>query len=420
MTKSEKRLWPKRLLISFLAVCALTTAGWYYKQLPDSLTNYESATISRGALLQLVTASGQLNPVLKVEVGSQISGNIDQLLVDFNSPVKQGQVIAKLDPATYDANLIQAQGNLANAKAGLELAQINAERAKALRANKLNPEADYDKALADLHQAEANVKINEGALKKAEADQARCTIYAPIDGIVISRNVNVGQTVAASLSAPVLFVIANDLTKMQIEANVAEADIGLVEVGQEIQFTVDAFPGRTFPGKVTQIRNAPRTDQNVVTYDTMIDVSNPEMKLKPGMTANVSIIVARREKALRIPNGALRFHPPEGAVVKKTQASASDATTAAKSNKKSANSSHKKDKKKTERMVYLLSDSSSSTNSVRRMAMLQAQQIKTGISDGSYTEVMEGLQEGDEVVVNLSTKAGSTQTLNPFSNRKRH
>ena len=420
MTKSEKRLWPKRLLISFLTVCALTTAGWYYKQLPDSLTNYESATISRGALLQLVTASGQLNPVLKVEVGSQISGNIDQLLVDFNSPVKQGQVIAKLDPATYDANLIQAQGNLANAKAGLELAQINAERAKALRANKLNPEADYDKALADLHQAEANVKINEGALKKAEADQARCTIYAPIDGIVISRNVNVGQTVAASLSAPVLFVIANDLTKMQIEANVAEADIGLVEVGQEIQFTVDAFPGRTFPGKVTQIRNAPRTDQNVVTYDTMIDVSNPEMKLKPGMTANVSIIVARREKALRIPNGALRFHPPEGAVVKKTQASASDATTAAKSNKKSANSSHKKDKKKTERMVYLLSDSSSSTNSVRRMAMLQAQQIKTGISDGSYTEVMEGLQEGDEVVVNLSTKAGSTQTLNPFSNRKRH
>src|SRR5260221_8392298 len=241
-----KHHWPKRALITFLLVCAVACAGWYYKQLPDASANYQTIIVSRGELLQIVTASGQLNPVLKVEVGSQISGNIDQLLVDFNALVKQGQVIAKLDPATYEANFIQAEGNLANARAGLELVKLNADRAKVLRADKLNPQADYDKALADLHQAEANVKINEGNLKKAQVDLARCTICAPIDGVVISRNVNVGQTVAASLSAPVLFLIANDLSKMQIEASVAEADIGLVEAGQETEFTLDPFPGRPF------------------------------------------------------------------------------------------------------------------------------------------------------------------------------
>src|SRR5437660_1392851 len=261
MTAGNLR-WTKRALVSFLLLCAVACAGWYYrKTLPDLAANYQTMVVSRGDLLQVVTASGQLDPVVKVEVGSQISGNIQKLNVDFNSPVKQGQVIAQLDPATYEANFIQAQGNLSNAKAGLELAQLNAERGKVLRADKLNPQADYDKALADLHQAEANVKINEGILKKAAVDLARCTIYAPIDGVVISRNVNVGQTVAASLSAPILFVIANDLSRMQIEADVAEADIGSVEEGQEVECTVDAFPGQVFQGKVTQIRNAPKADQ---------------------------------------------------------------------------------------------------------------------------------------------------------------
>src|SRR5439155_17299392 len=238
------------------------------------------------------TATGQLNPVTNVQVGCQISGTIQKLFVDFNSPVTQGQVVAQIDAATYQANLLQAEGDLANAKAALELAQINAGRSKDLFTNKLIPQSDYDQTIANLHQAEATVKIKEAAVQKAKVDLERCTIYSPVDGIVISRSVDVGQTVAASLSAPTLFVIANDLTKMQIDANVAEADIGGVEEGQDVDFTVDAFPNRTFHGKVTQVRNAPITVQNVVTYDTVIGVSNADLKLRPGMTANVSIIVA--------------------------------------------------------------------------------------------------------------------------------
>src|SRR5258708_7816497 len=176
--------------------------GWYLNQPAGSTLDYETVLVSRGDLTQVVTASGQLSPVVKVEVGSQVSGIIEKLFVDFNSQVKEGQLIAQLDPAAYEANLIQAQGSLASVKAGLELAQLSADRAKALQAEKLSAKADYEKAVADLHQAEAAVKISEGALKKTQVDLARCTIYAPIDGIVISRNVNVGQTVAASLSAP--------------------------------------------------------------------------------------------------------------------------------------------------------------------------------------------------------------------------
>src|SRR5882672_6786179 len=242
--------WP--LIVAVLA--SGVGVGWYFNQPSGNPPHYETTEVTRGELTQVVTASGQLNPLVKVDVGSQISGIIKNLLVDFNSPVTEGQVIAQLDAATYEANLIQAQGNLANAKAAAELAQLNAERAKTLQSEKLNAKAEYEKAVADLHQAEAAVQVNEGSLKKAQVDLARCTIYAPVEGIVISRNVNVGQTVAASLSAPTLFVIANDLAKMQIEAAVSEADVGNIEVGQPVNFTVDAFPYRTFKGSVVQVR----------------------------------------------------------------------------------------------------------------------------------------------------------------------
>src|ERR1051326_2351986 len=259
--------WLRRLLGLGTGAGCLTCGVWYYWQhYPAEAASYQTGGVARGELLQIVRAGGQLNPVAMVEVGSQISGIIQALYADYNSTLKKGQLIAQIDPATYQANFIEAEGNLASAKAALELAQLNAQRAKALRADQLNPQADYDKALADLHQAEAEVTIKQGALKRSEVDLSRCAIYAPIDGLVISRNVNVGQTVAASLSAPTLFVIANDLTKMQIEANVAEADIGLVTVGQDVEFSVDAFPGLIFRGRVAQIRNAPKTDQNVVTY----------------------------------------------------------------------------------------------------------------------------------------------------------
>ncbi len=416
MIKSTKLRRLKRPWLLVVLACGVGL-GWYLNQSPESALRYETAVASRGELTQLVTASGQLNPVVKVEVGSQISGIIQKLLVDFNSSVKEGQVVAQLDPATYEANLIQAQGNLSNVVAALELAQLYANRAKSLQAEKLTAKADYEKAVADLHQAEAAVKISEGALKKAQVDLARCTIYAPIDGIVISRNVDVGQTVAASLSAPTLFLIANDLAKMQIEADVGEADIGMVAPGQDVEFTVDAFPGQTFHGKVTQVRNFPKTEQSVVTYVTIIDVSNPDLKLKPGMTANVSVVIARRDNALKIPTSALRFRPPKTSEAKKTDSSS--AVTEAKSEKKSAETTRKKDKRKSERTIYVASASGTASAGDQTEGRPQPVQVKTGISDGSNIEVIEGLKEGDRVVIGLAKEeAGNRRTVNPFVFRR--
>src|SRR5215470_8777272 len=275
--------------------------------------NYQTATVTQGPITQLVTATGTLNPVVNVQVGSQVSGNIKKLFVDFNSDVKAGQVVAQIDPALFQAAVTQAEGDLATAQAGLELAKVNADRIEKLFAQKNSSQQDLDQAVATLHQAEGNVKIKQGALDKAKADLEHCTITSPVDGVVISRNVDVGQTVAASLQAPVIFQIANDLTKMQIDSNVAEADVGMVQVGQDVDFTVDAFPTQTFHGKIVQVRNAPITVQNVVTYDTVIGVSNPDLKLKPGMTANVSIIAARKDNVLQIKNAALRYRPAEAA-----------------------------------------------------------------------------------------------------------
>src|SRR6266567_1258167 len=276
-----------------------------------SADNYQTSIVTRGPITQAVTATGTLNPVVNVQVGSQVSGNIAKLFADFNSQVKAGQVVAQIDPALFQATVTQAEGDLASAQAALELAKLNATRTEELFAKKTSSKADLDQAVANLHQAEANVKIKQGALDKAKADLDHCTITSPIDGVVISRSVDVGQTVAASLQAPVIFQIANDLTKMQIDSNVAEADVGVVKIDQNVDFTVDAFPMQTFHGKVVQVRNAPITVQNVVTYDTVIGVSNPDLRLKPGMTANVSIIIAERVDVLKAPNAALRFRPPE-------------------------------------------------------------------------------------------------------------
>ncbi len=313
MSNGRKFSWIKWLVILVLVIGA-GWGGYRYFNRADARPEYQTVPVARGDLVQVVTATGQLNPVVNVQVGSQISGIIQKLYVDYNSTVKSNQVIAQLDPATYQANVHSAEGDLANAQAILELAQIDARRASDLIKDNLIAQADYDKAVATLHQAEAQIMIKKAALERSTVDFNRCTITAPVDGVVISRNVDVGQTVAASLQAPVLFVIANDLSKMQIDANVAEADVGGIELGQDVEFTVDAFPYDKFRGKVTQVRNAPITVQNVVTYDTVISVNNPDLKLKPGMTANVSIVIARRPNALKIPNAALRFRPPEAVV----------------------------------------------------------------------------------------------------------
>jgi HlyD family secretion protein len=367
--------------------------------------NYQTATITRGPITQAVTATGTLNPVVNVQVGSQVSGNIAKLFVDFNSQVKAGQVVAEIDPALFQATVTQAEGDLASAQAALELAKVNATRTQELFARKTSSQADLDQATANLHQSEANVKIKQGALDKARADLEHCTITSPIDGIVISRNVDVGQTVAASLQAPVIFAIANDLTKMQIDANVAEADVGVVKIDQKVDFTVDAFPMQTFHGQVVQVRNAPITVQNVVTYDTVIGVSNPELKLKPGMTANVSIIVAHKDDVLQIKNAALRYRPPD-ATPADTRRMSTSRTVRPGSGRSGA------PHEGAERTVYVLPSGAGRP---------QPRQIKTGISDAVVTEVIEGLKEGDRVVTGelTSTTAAPSPPANPFSGGRR-
>jgi HlyD family secretion protein len=310
MAKNGKFRWSKWIMI-LVVLGALVGGVMYFKNDHSDAPQYQTAAVTRGDLTQLVTASGQVNPVLNVQVGSQISGNIAKLFADYNSLVKSNQIVAQLDPAIFQAAVHQAEGDLANANAVLELQQVEAKRSKALFDGKLISNSDYDTAVATLHQAEAQVKIKQAAVVRSQLDLDHCTIYAPVDGIVISRNVDVGQTVAASMNAPVLFMIANDLAKMQIDASVSEADVGTIEEGQNVNFTVDAYPSRTFIGSVVQIRNSASNIQNVVTYDTVIGVTNADFKLKPGMTATVSIITAQRTNVLKFPNTALRFKPPE-------------------------------------------------------------------------------------------------------------
>src|SRR5213596_2829307 len=225
-----KRFYPWLVIIVGLLIIAYVVRQFRNNGTAD----YQTATVTRGPITQAVTATGTLNPVVNVQVGSQVSGNVSKLFVDYNSQVKAGQVVAQIDPALFQATVTQAEGDVASAQAALELAKLNATRTEELFAKKNSSKADLDQAVANLHQAEANVKIKQGALDKAKADLDHCTITSPIDGVVISRSVDVGQTVAASLQAPVIFQIANDLTKMQIDSNVAEADVGAVSVGQDV------------------------------------------------------------------------------------------------------------------------------------------------------------------------------------------
>src|SRR5438552_16683168 len=388
-----KRLFPWLVVIVGLVIVLLVV-----RQCRNSgAANYQTATVTRGPVTQAVTAAGTLNPVVNVQVGSQVSGNIAKLFVDFNSQVKAGQVVAQIDPALFQATVTQAEGDLANAQAALELAKVNAKRTQDLFARKTSSQADLDQAMANLHQAEANVKIKQGALDKAKVDLEHCTITSPIDGVVISRSDDVGQTVAASLQAPVIFQIANDLTKMQIDSNVAEADVGVVQVGQDVDFTVDAFPMRIFHGKVVQVRNAPITVQNVVTYDTVSGVSNPDLKLKPGMTANVSIIVAHKDNVLQIKNAVLRYPPSQATPGQVGSRSPGPM---------GARGSGGRERRTSGRTVYLLSG-----------GQPKPVQIKTGISDGVVTEVMEGLKGDDRVVTaELTSKSPAASTpANPFS-----
>jgi HlyD family secretion protein len=407
-------------LIIVSAIVVVAAGGfWFFNRGTGDGPQYQTTAVERTELTQVVTATGILNPVVNVTVGSQVSGIITKLYVDFNSPVKKGQVIAEIDPATYHAAVEQATANLANAKANLELQQAQAERSAELYTNKLISGSDYDTAIATLHEAEAMVQLDQASLDNANANLGYCKILSPVDGVIILRAVNVGQTVASSFNTPTLFQIANDLTKMQIDSSVAEADVGGVVEGQSVDFTVDAYPYRNFNGVVTQVQNSPTTVNNVVTYDCVIGVTNADYKLKPGMTANVSIIIAQREDALTIPNGALRFRPPDTAVVQTNNASvgATEVSQTTNGGNRGAygqglhrgGGGRARGERPVIHTIYVLSGAG-------KNAVLQAAQIKTGISDGISTEVVSGLDEDAQVVTGMVSAGAATPaaTSNPF------
>ena len=382
-------------LIGQLTLIAGLIAGAGCKK-KQAGTSLETAAVKRGTLTHKVTATGLISAVKSVDIGSQISGTILKLFVDFNSIVTNGQVIAQIDPALYQANVHQTQGNLNNVKAVLELARINEAREKKLLDDKLVSQSDYDQVIANLHQAEASVEIWSATLENSRANLNYCTIHSPIDGVVISRKLDVGQTVAASFNTPVLFTIANDLTKMNIDASVSESDIGQVKTGQTAEFTVDAFPDDVFQGKVVQVRKSPATVNNVVTYDTIIAVDNPEQKLFPGMTADVSILVAERKNVLKIPNAALRFMPLGDMIVDASNDSASTNQTPA-SLVTAPN----------QRTVYISSGTLKETR-------LKTVKVKVGVDDGAESEILDGLREGDAVVTAaLSNAARSLKPSGP-------
>jgi len=391
--------------IVLILLAALGGGGWwYYNHNRNDAPQYLTSPVTTGELTQVVTATGTLNPVLNVTVGSQISGNIQKLFADWNSPVKANQVVAQIDSAPYLAVVHQCQGDLANSKAALELAQLTAKRKQELVNQHAAPQADLDAAVATLHQAEATVQMKQANLEKSQVDLDHCTIYSPVDGIVISRSVDVGQTVAAAMNAPVLFLIANDLTKMQIDTNVAEADVGNIELEQDVDFTVDAFPYRTFHGKVIQNRNSAVTVQNVVTYDVVITVDNPDLKLKPGMTATVQIIIARHENVLRIPNAALRVRMMDADA---TPAPATPMPTPSTPPPGKHVTSGRTHAEKRDRTIYVMPPGGGKPAPV---------QVKLGITDGVYTEVTSGLKEGDVVVTSVEypQKSAPAASSNPF------
>jgi len=455
-----------KILIVIIAVAAVAAGGWYFwHRSAEKVPEYSTITVARGDVVQVVTATGDIEPVLNVNVSSQISGIISKLFVDWNSPVKEGQVLVQLDPSTYQATVLQAEGQLANAKANYQLTLVGTARTRELFKKNLVAQSDLDTAEAQLLQADAQVKIQTASLDVAKVNLARCTIYSPIDGVVISRQVDVGNTVAASLCAPTLFMIANDLTKMQIIAAVAEADIGSVKVGQSVNFTVDAFPNQQFRGRVSLIRNSPQTQQNVVIYQTIIDVNNPDLKLRPGMTANVSIIVAERDNALRLANSALRVRIPDELLPKPAPETAatpvgSAATPAPKpmtdqerrtamfqilqeagfsrgSGPPSPEVIQKAQQLAKERGLDLdfsrfgggrgNGGNAVTTRTVYKLvgsdpktATIESVSARLGITDGINTEVVDGLKEGDVIITSVilpgaSSAAAGRPASNPFA-----
>jgi HlyD family secretion protein len=458
----------KKIIIAAIIVILIGGGLLVYYKTKNGEVKYKTVPVQNGSVRATVTATGTVNAVKTVLVGTQVSGTLKELHVDFNSQVKKGQVIAEIDPASLQAQVDQARANTLAAKANVEKAKATLEDAKRTRDRNRQlfskdliarsdldtSEATHDSNSAQVNSVTAQVAQTEAALRFAETNLRYTKIVSPVDGIVVSRNVDIGQTVAASFQTPTLFTIAQDLTKMQIDTNIDEADIGKIKTGQDVEFSVDAYPDSTFRGIVEQIRIAPITVQNVVTYDVVIKVDNSDLKLKPGMTANVSVVVASKEETLKIPNAALRFKLPEtagatvsakgptnnkagagqlsgGPMVKSENASgratggASDKTggrpagrTADGNGRPSGRPTGVDGRPATQKLAEGLSPTNQRAYPIWILENSKPKQVMvtTGISDGSFTEITSGdVREGQEVIVGLL----STTTTNKTSNAPR-
>jgi HlyD family secretion protein len=417
----------KRIFVLLIAILVLAGTGygfWRWRSSPKE-SPYVTMPVQRGNVSQVVSSTGTLQAVVTVLVGSQVSGTIDKLFADFNTKVKAGQVVAQLNQDKFKAsvdqaraNLLAAESNLAKAKVSVVDAQRTLERNRELRKRDLMAQSEldaaqtaYDAALAQLEVNKAQTAQAQAALNQATVDLNNTVIRSPVDGIVISRSVDVGQTVAASLQAPTLFTIANDLAKMEVHTNVDEADVGNVSEGQEVTFTVDAFPARRFRGRVHQVRNAPTVVQNVVTYDAVVRIDNKELLLKPGMTANVQFLVNRREDVLTIPNMAIRFKPPdqkdEAQELLRREQSRAAPTVGARRTSRAPGGGGGGSRGGRRTTIYVLS-----------AGKAEPVEVQLGITDGSKTEVRDGeLREKDAVIIGMASSAGvqsQTGVVNPF------
>ncbi|GFO60048.1 RND transporter [Geomonas silvestris] len=407
----------KKIIGIAVALVALIGVGYQFLKKPPA-PQFKTLKVERGSILSAVSATGTLNAVVTVQVGTQVSGTLAKLYVDYNSPVKKGQPIAQIDPALLGAAVQQATGNVLSAEANLAKARVTlADTKRTLSRNRQlleqgiiaqsdldSAQTAYDSAQAGVSAAEASLVQSKGALKQAQTNLTYSTIRSPVDGIVVSRSVDVGQTVAASFQTPTLFTIAQDLTKMQIDTSVDESDISRVKLGQTATFTVDAYPDQQFTGTVVQIRNAPVVNQNVVTYVTVIAVDNRDLRLKPGMTANVSVQTQKKDTVLKLPSAALRFKPKPGKDEKPGAPKTAPQDGAGAAGKPPVATDRVK--KGPSQKVYLLKGQQPVPVSVT-----------TGISDASFVEVVAGsLKEGDEVIVEQvapSKKQGMGPPMGP-------
>ena len=385
------------LLISAVLLLGFAIGGYvFFNGERKTPIRYRTSVIERGSVVSVVTATGSINPVVSVQVGTQVSGMIKSLHADFNSIVKAGDVVAVIDPEPFRARRDQAASNLEMAKANVgrsknEQAQRQRElnRARSLAEQQFVSQNDVDIAVTNAQGADAQVNVSIAQMKQAEAalnaadlDLKYTTIRSPVNGIVVARNVEVGQTVAASFATPNLFLIALDLTKMQVDTYVSESDIGGITEGKDATFTVDAYPGMPFSGTIRQVRLAPTAIQNVVTYNVVIGVENKDLRLKPGMTANVSIVVAQRDNVLKVPNAALRFMPPKSDIAgsRHTDGPPVQAVSGSPA-----------------RPVWKQTEDGEPV----------AVQVQTGISDGTYTEIIsDGVAVGDEIIVGVEPPRG--------------